>query len=119
MMRSTQAASHYGVPRTTIHTRLARLEQQYIALSANRFGRFKLPVRPRSRDYKQRNYSPEALERAVEAVKSGLLTANRAAVLYGVPQRTVYNRIGKYKMSVNQNNDYVSHIVQKVIFDDK
>lgn len=35
MMRSTQAASHYGVPRTTIHTRLARLEQQYIALSAN------------------------------------------------------------------------------------
>lgn len=83
------------------------------------FTGFKLPVRPRSRDYKQRNYSPEALERAVEAVKSGLLTANRAAVLYGVPQRTVYNRIGKYKMSVNQNNDYVSHILQKVIFDDK
>ena len=27
VMRSTQAAYHYGVPRTTIHTRLARLDQ--------------------------------------------------------------------------------------------
>lgn len=33
VMRSTQAAYHYGVPRTTIHTRLARLDQmQYVDL---------------------------------------------------------------------------------------
>jgi hypothetical protein len=34
---------------------------------------------------------------AVEAVKAGLMTANKAAIAFGVPQRTVYNRMDKLK----------------------
>ena len=43
---------------------------------------------------------------AVNAVTSGKMTANKAAIMYGVPQRTVYNRMEKLKrISVFLTND--------------
>ncbi|VDI43389.1 Hypothetical predicted protein [Mytilus galloprovincialis] len=47
------------------------------------------------RKKKQREYSPEKLEEAVQAVLEGRLSQNKAAHQYGVPQSTISTRISK------------------------
>lgn len=47
------------------------------------------------RKKKQREYSPENLDKAVQAVLDGRLSQNKAAHQYGVPQSTISTRISK------------------------
>lgn len=44
---------------------------------------------------KQRDYSPEKMEEAVQAVLEGRMSQCKAAQHYGVPQSTISTRISK------------------------
>ena len=45
----------------------------------------------------QRNYTPEMLSEAVEAVMSGRLIPSHAALTYGVPRTTILYKMQKLK----------------------
>lgn len=50
-----------------------------------------------SRKLGYRRYDQVTLERAVQAVESGHMTQHKAAIMFGVPQRTICYRLSKEK----------------------
>lgn len=53
---------------------------------------------------KRKNYDKNNLEMAVEVVKSGQMTAYKAALAFGVPSRTIYFRLNRYKTPIEAKN---------------
>ena len=50
------------------------------------------------------SWVPEDLERALEAIRSGQFTVQRAATEYGIPSGTLYGRCKREGIELSRNN---------------
>ncbi|CAC5375446.1 unnamed protein product [Mytilus coruscus] len=98
-MTQTQASKAFGVPRQTIGKDKTELEVAAVLkkIQAQPHSCGGLRGSRRRKDYK--DYHQANLEMAVTAVMSGEMNAIQASHCYGVPSRTIYDRVAKARNS--------------------
>ncbi|KAF6202935.1 hypothetical protein GE061_003342 [Apolygus lucorum] len=85
---ANKASKAFGIPSSTLY-KIARREGIRLAAPFN--------AAPTS-------WVPEDLERALEAIRSGQFTVQRAATEYGIPSGTLYGRCKREGIELSRNN---------------